>query len=98
MAIVTSVPSGKEAQVTLYDIPDSELQKYKVEGSQAAQMYPDQGGVSSAKAKSVSPAPEMTSDVQGYSDLCICSGLLCNGYGVCIYGSCYCDCTSEICL
>ena len=83
MAIVTSLPQGKDAKVVLYDIPDADLAKYQVAGDKAASMFPEAKGVSGASAKEVSPAPEMTGDMQGYSGLCVCSGILCNGYGQC---------------
>jgi hypothetical protein len=97
MAIVASIPQGESAEVTLYDIPESALQQYKVDQARAAQLYPDQGGVSNAQAKFAVPLQEPQSEVQGYAGLCECTGLLCNAV-VCIYGSCLCDCTSRVCL
>jgi hypothetical protein len=97
MAIVTSLPQGDKAEVKLYDIPDSELQKYAVDQAKAAQQFPEQGGVSGSAAKFAVPLEEPKSEVQGYAGLCECTGLLCNAY-TCIYGSCLCDCTSKVCL
>jgi hypothetical protein len=97
MAILTSLPQGEKNEVKLYDIPDSELQKYALDQGKAAQMFPDQGGVSNAQLKFAVPLEAPKSEVQGYAGLCECTGLLCNAY-VCIYGSCLCDCTSEVCL
>ena len=40
MAILTSTP-GEGNKVSIYDIPDSELEKYAVSAEQAASMFPE---------------------------------------------------------
>ena len=98
MAILTSTP-GEGNKVSIYDIPDSELEKYAVSADQAASMFPE-----SAKAAGneipksdtgMSPTrvenAESLGEVQAYNDVCVCRKLLCNAYG-CWWHYYYCYC------
>lgn len=98
MALVTSIPQA-ENKVELYDIPDADLQKYRVSGAQAAQMFPEKekptGVVSNEGAMSVTAIDNAeglsSDDVQAYHRICICRQLYCNAY-TCWWHYYYCWC------
>lgn len=87
MAIV-SKPEGDK--VTLYDIPDSELQKYAVAPEKAAEMFPKKENRSREDATAVAKAGSQGGDVQAYSNQDICYAWECDGYGNCVYVWWYC--------
>ncbi len=98
MPIVTSIP-GPENKVELYDIPEADLQKYKVSGAKAASMFPEKAketGVASKEGAmsvtAIDNAEGLSSeDVQAYSRICICRQLWCNAY-YCWWHYYYCWC------
>lgn len=63
MAIVNK--PGKEGTITLYDIPDAELQKYAIPADKAAQMFPKKSNPTKDDALSMT-GPSSESDVQAY--------------------------------
>ena len=74
MAIVSKPESGNK--VTLYDIPDSDLERYKIPGDKLAQMFPkkesrgrDDAVIRSSVAKG--------GDVSAYNAPEICCGWVC---------------------
>lgn len=75
MAIVTELQQG--AEPTLYNIPDAELQKYKVKTAELtdekkAQLFPNKATPTKEDAQGVMPGAVMAQgDVQAYS-LCVC--------------------------
>ena len=88
MAIVTK-PEGDK--VTLYDIPDDQLEQFKVAPDKAAQMFPESGGAASASdAMGVIKSGGVEGDVQAYANSNICWVLRCNAYGYCWYVYWYC--------
>lgn len=97
MALVTSV--AQQDKVELYDIPDADLQKYKVSGDKAASMFPEKEkptGVSSNEGAmgvtSIENAEGLSSeDVQAYHRVCVCRQLYCNAY-TCWWHYYYCWC------
>ncbi len=76
MAIVSK--PDKDNKVTLYDIPDAELNKYKIAPDKAAQMFPKKESKSRKDAVAVSAASS-GGDVQAYSQ------------DTCCYWECYSD-------
>ena len=91
MAIVSK--PEKDNKVTLYDIPDAELAKYKLSADKATKMFPKKDKPSRNDAVGVVSPSAMSGDVQAYSqDLC---------YGwYCIYddyGNYYCEYTYYPC-
>lgn len=87
MAIVSKSDADK---VTLYDIPDSELQKYAIDPQKAAEMFPKKENRSRSDAAAVAKAGSQGGDVQAYSNQDICYAWECDGYGNCVYVWWYC--------
>lgn len=96
--ILTSMP-GEGNKVSVYDIPDSELEKYAVTGDKASSMFPESGKTAGAEipksggganAVKVDNA-ESLGEVQAYNAICVCRELLCNAYG-CWWHYYYCYC------
>lgn len=87
MAIV-SRPDGEK--VTLYDIPDSELEKYAISPEKAGEMFPKKENRSRSDAAAVAKAGSTGGDVQAYSNQDICYAWECDGYGNCVYVWWYC--------
>jgi len=83
MAIVNK--PGQEGSVTLYDIPDAELQKYAIPADKAAKMFPKKSNPTRDDAVSVGGPPE--GDVQAYSGHNICWYYCCDHHrcGWCWY-------------
>ncbi len=89
MAIVNK--PDKEGRVTLYDIPDAELQRYAIPTDKLAQMFPMKDNPKREDAVSVGTPPSGGADVQAYSaDSSICYYYCCNAYGVCGWCWYYC--------
>jgi hypothetical protein len=98
MAILTSTPD-KDNKVKIYDVPDSDLQKFEVSGADAGKMFPQREKPAGGIAKSEGAMGVMKIDnadalgeVQAYSDVCVCRELLCDGYGNCWWHYYYCYC------
>lgn len=75
MAIVTSPPDA-EGKITLYDIPDAELGRYRIDPSAGEKMFPKKESPTRADAVAV-VQPKSQGDVQGYAG------------SVCYYWYCY---------
>ena len=88
MAVVSR--PDKENNVTLYDVPDAELEKYKLAPEKAAQMFPKKENKTRADAVAVAKAGTGAGDVHGYSNQDICYAWECDGYGNCVYVWWYC--------
>ena len=87
MAIV-SKPDGEN--VTLYDIPDDQLEQYKISPEKAAEMFPEQEGAAGESMGTVKAANVGGGDVQAYSNSNICYAWRCNAWGRCWYVWWYC--------
>ena len=86
MAIV-SKPDGEN--VTLYDIPDDQLEQYKLSPEKAAEMFPEKEGPGEPMG-SVQSANVSGGDVQAYGNHRICYAWRCNAWGQCWYVWWYC--------
>ena len=87
MAIV-SKPDGD--RVTLYDIPDSALEQYKIPSDRLSEMFPQKQDRSRDDAQAVAKAGSQGGDVQAYSNQDICYAWECDANGNCVYVWWYC--------
>jgi hypothetical protein len=88
MAIVSK--PDKENNVSLYDVPDGELEKYKIPNDKLAEMFPKKENRSKDDAQAVAKAGSQGGDVQAYSNQDVCYAWECDGYGNCVYVWWYC--------
>jgi len=77
----------KEGKITLYDIPDAELQKYAIPADKAAKMFPTKESPTRDDALSITALSAVEGDVQAYNSPYICYYYCCNYYtcGWCWY-------------
>ncbi|HMF57373.1 MAG TPA: hypothetical protein VK619_13605 [Pyrinomonadaceae bacterium] len=87
MAIV-SRPDGD--RVTLYDVPDSALEQYKIPADRLSEMFPQKQDRSRDDAQAVAKAGSQSGDVQAYSNQDVCYAWECDGNGNCVYVWWYC--------
>ena len=80
MAIVSK--PGKENSVTLYDVPDAELEKYRIPAEKLAQIFPKKQKRERSDAHGIASAAA-GSEVQGRSDHEVCYKWECDGSGHC---------------
>lgn len=78
MAIVNK--PDKEGTITLYDVPDAELQKYAIPADKAAKMFPKKSNPTRDDALSVATASD-DAEVQAYGYHNICYYYCCDHHG-----------------
>ena len=96
MAILTSTP-GEGNQVSIYDVPDSVLNRYAVTGEKSSEMFPESKSPTAERFQKVRAQWRHQNkcgklgEVQAYNDVCVCRQLYCNAYG-CWWHYYYCYC------
>ncbi|HEX8096876.1 MAG TPA: hypothetical protein VF507_02515 [Pyrinomonadaceae bacterium] len=88
MALVSR--TDKDNNVALYDVPESELERYRIPPDRLAEMFPPKEGRSRADAMSVASAAAGDGDVQAYSSQDVCYAWECDTQGKCVYVWWYC--------
>ena len=88
MAIVSK--PGKENKVTLYDVPDAELEKYKIPAQKLAAMFPKKENRERSDAHAVAAPASGAGEVQGRGSQDVCYAWECDGEGKCTYVWWYC--------
>ena len=88
MAIVSK--PDQDNNVTLYDIPDAELEKYRIPTEKLAAMFPQKEDRSRSEAVAIAAAGSQEGDVQAYSGQDICYAWECDARGKCVYVWWYC--------
>lgn len=88
MAIVSR--PDRDNNVILYDIPDADLEKYRIAPEKLATMFPKKENRSKDEAVAVAKAASTGGDVQAYSNQDICYVWECDANGNCVYVWWYC--------
>ncbi len=88
MALVSRTDSNNK--VVLYDVPESELERYRIPAEKLAQMFPRKESRSREDALAVASAGSQGDEVQAYSNQDICYAWECDAHGNCVYVWWYC--------
>ena len=88
MAIVSR--PDRQNNVILYDIPEAELEKYRISMEKLANMFPIKENRSREDAVAVVSAGSQNADVEAYSGQDICYAWECDANGKCVYVWWYC--------
>lgn len=88
MAIVSR--PGEDNNVTLYDIPETELEKYRISADKLARMFPVKENPTRDDAVAIASAGASGGDVEAYSGQDVCYAWQCDANGNCQYVWWYC--------
>jgi hypothetical protein len=88
MALVSR--TDRNNRVSLYDIPEAELEKYSIPADKLAAMFPPKENRSRDDAHAIAAGGAQSGDVQAYSGQDICYAWECDANGNCVYVWWYC--------